>query len=137
MDSIIRKNQKGFTLIEVLTALLILTLLAISIPAILGPVATWICKARIETTAINYGASLLDELRSKPEKVNSLNAGKTAEEIGLVCESPVPGMTGQISYVQPRPSLPNLYEIILTITYSQAGQPGNLQLVTLIRKDPR
>jgi len=132
-----RHNQKGLTLIEVLTALLLLSLLAVSIPGIFGPVATWTCKARSETTGVNYAASLLDELRLQPDKIDELNIGKTAEELGLVCDSSYPGMTSQITRMQPQPSMPNLYDVMVTVTWLEGGQPHNLQLATLIRKEPR
>jgi prepilin-type N-terminal cleavage/methylation domain-containing protein len=132
-----RYDQKGLTLIEVLTALLLISLLAVSIPGIFGPVAIWTCKARSETSAVNYAASLLDELRLESEKIDEGNTGKTAEELHLVCTSSYPGMTGTITRMQPQQSMPNLYDVVVTISWFQAGQPQNLQLVTLIRKEPR
>jgi len=130
-------NQKGTTLIEVLTALLLLSLVSVSIPAIFGPAAQWIHKARVETTAVNYAASLLDELRSEPGKIDESNTGKTAEELSLVCASPYPGMTNLISRMQPQQSMPFLYDVMVTVSWSQGGQPHNLQLCTVIRKEQR
>lgn len=128
-------SQSGLTLIEVLAALLLLSLVSLSIPAIFGPAAQWISKARLETTAVNYAASILDELRSERGKINEFNNGKTAEELDLVCESPYPGMTGQITQMQPQASLPNLYDVRVTVSWSQGGQTHNLQLSTVIRKE--
>jgi prepilin-type N-terminal cleavage/methylation domain-containing protein len=130
-------DQKGLSLIEVLAALLLLSLLAVSIPAIFGPAATWVYKARTETAAVNYAASLLEELRSEPEKIDELNTGKTAEEVSLLTESPYPGMISQITRMQPQQTMPNLYDVMVTITWSQGGQPYNLQLSTVIRKEQR
>jgi len=132
-----RHGEKGFTLIEVLTALLLLSWLAVSIPAIFGPVATWVCKARTETTAVNYAASVLEELRSEPGKIDELNTGKTAEELSIGCGSPYQGMTSQITRMQPQQLMPNLYDVMVTVTWSEGGQPHNLQLRTVIRKEQR
>lgn len=128
-------RQKGLTLIEVLTALLLLSLVSLSIPAIFSPAAQWINKARIETWAVNYAASLLDELRCEPEKIDEVNCGKTAAELSLVCASPCPGMTGQISRMQPLPYAPLLYDIMVTVTWTQGGQMHTLNLSTVIRKE--
>lgn len=130
-------DQKGLTLIEVLTALLLLSLVSVGIPAIFGPPAQWINKARLESTAVNYAASLLDELRSERGKIDELNTGKTAEDLSLVSESPYPGMTSQITRMQPQQSMPNLYDVMVTVTWFQGGQAHNLQLSTVIRKEQR
>ena len=132
-----RHGEKGFTLIEVLTALLLLSWLAVSIPAIFGPVALWVCNARTETTAINYAASVLEELRSEPGRIDKLNTGKTAEELSLSCGSPYLGMTSQLTRMQPRQLMPNLYDVMVTVSWSQGGQPHTLQLGTVIRKEQR
>ena len=132
-----RHGEKGFTLIEVLTALLLLSWLAVSIPVIFGPVSIWVCKARTETTAVNYAASVLEELRSEPGKIDKLNSGKTAEELSLGCGSSYLGMTSQITRMQPQQLMPNLYDVMVTVTWSQGGQPHNLQLMTVIRKEQR
>lgn len=130
-------NEKGLTLVEVLAALLLLSCLAFSIPAIFGPVATWIAKARMETAAVNYAASMLEELRFEPEKLSRLNSGKTAEELGFGCDVPYTGMIGRISRMEPNSALPGLFEVTATVDWTQAGQPQSMQLVTLIRKEPR
>ncbi|MEA4923980.1 MAG: prepilin-type N-terminal cleavage/methylation domain-containing protein [Syntrophomonadaceae bacterium] len=132
-----RNNQKGLTLVEILAALLLLSWLAFSITAIFGPAATWIAKARLETTAVSFAASMLEELRAEPEKISPLDSAKTAGEMGLDCESPSAAMCGQIARMQPQPSLPGLYEVTATVEWYQAGQPQSLQMVTLIRKEPR
>lgn len=129
--------QKGLTLIEVLAALLLLALISASIPVIFGGAARWINQARMETTAINYGDSILDDLRSERDKLDQLNTGRNAEELSLGYGSPYPGMNGAITRMQPQVSLPNLYDVTLTITWSQAGQVHNLVLSTVIRKEQR
>lgn len=132
-----KDTQTGLTLIEVLAALLLLSLISASIPVIFGTAARWISQARMETTAVAYGVSILDNLRAEREKLDQTNTGKTAEKLYLGGASPYPGITGEITKMQPQLSFPNLYEVTLTITWFQSEQTHNLVLSTVIRKNQR
>ncbi|MDD4170614.1 MAG: prepilin-type N-terminal cleavage/methylation domain-containing protein [Syntrophomonas sp.] len=132
-----KNNEIGQTLIEILAALVLLSLLAGSILAVFSPVAHWMTEARQQTTAVNYAASILESLRSEPEKLDESNAGKSAQELGLSCASLSPDLTNEITRLEPLAAYPNLYDVMVTVEWAQGGENISLQLSTIIRRSWR
>jgi prepilin-type N-terminal cleavage/methylation domain-containing protein len=128
-------DQQGLSLIEVLASLVLLSLLAFSMLAIFSPVARWINAARHETTAVHYAAAILENLRSEREKIDPVNAGQTAQEIGLASVCPANGMVAEISLIQAQAAYPNLYDVQVTVTWTEGTVTQSLSLSTVIRKN--
>jgi prepilin-type N-terminal cleavage/methylation domain-containing protein len=61
-----RRNESGFTLVEVLVSVLVLALFASGITSLVGAAARAIVRARIETTAVLLAHRRLEQLRSLP-----------------------------------------------------------------------
>ena len=135
MAAIRKNNQKGLSLIEVLASLVLLSLLACGMLVIFSPAARWIVGARHETTAVYFAAAILENLRWERTKIDPLNSGKNAQEIGLNVASSAPGMVGEISLMQAMPYYPNLYDVMVTVTWMEGKVPRSLSMSTIIRKN--
>ncbi|MDD3364776.1 MAG: prepilin-type N-terminal cleavage/methylation domain-containing protein [Syntrophomonas sp.] len=132
----IHKNETGLTLIEVLASLVLLSLMTVSIMSAFTPAASWINKARRETTASNYAAAILEDLRSDRNKINNSNAGKSARDLFPAYGYPWAGMTDEITRLERQnPPYSNLYDVTVTVSWSEGTKTRSLQISTMIKKD--
>lgn len=127
--------QQGLSLIEVLASLVLLSLLALTGLAIFSPVARWISAARHETSAVYLAAAILENLRSEREKIDPVNAGRNAQEIGLTGVCPASGMVDEISLIRAQAACDDLYDVMVTITWPEGNATKSLSLSTVIRKN--
>ena len=74
-------QDEGFTLAEVLVALLVLSVLASSVAALLGTSAQTLRRTRLETTATLLAHGRLEQLRSLPWGFGSAHAPVSAEDL--------------------------------------------------------
>lgn len=124
-------NETGMTLLEVLVALVLLSLLASTVLAIFTPTTIWIKKARDETIAANYAFAILESLRADRGKLNGvINVDELIEEkppymeANIIRESGVDGFT-------------NLYKVTVIVKRTEDA-PETLPLLrmgTIIRKE--
>jgi Tfp pilus assembly protein PilV len=126
-------HENGSSLIEVLAALVLLSLVGFSLLVIFAPVACWIGEARHETSAAFYAAAILENLRSEREKVDPSNAGKTAQQLALAAVAAEPGLENVISRMEPRDTWSNLYDVTVTISWVAGVEVRSLNLSTIIR----
>lgn len=124
-------NEKGMTLLEVLVALVLLSLLASTVLAIFTPTTIWIKKARDETIASNYAFAILEDLRAHREKLNGV-----IDPDDLMAEKPV-DMEADIVGESEIDGFSNLYKITVTVTRTgdAPGNPPLAEMVTIIRKE--
>ncbi|MEA1962037.1 MAG: type II secretion system protein [Bacillota bacterium] len=123
-------NQKGFTLLEVLASLVLLGILSTSIVAIFIPAANWVQQARQQTTATNFAATVLENLRADPTQVKEENDEQTvnSQDYGFDEE-----MTATINIgkyddpLDPDDNLP-LFTVSVTVTDDKESEllPGGL-----------
>ncbi|PKM78582.1 MAG: hypothetical protein CVU90_00875 [Firmicutes bacterium HGW-Firmicutes-15] len=129
-------NETGLTLIEVLASLVLLSLMIVSILAGFTPAASWISKARRETTASNYATAILEDLRSDRSKIDNSNAGKTAQDLFPSYGYPWAGMKDKVTRLE-RQNAPfnNLYDITVTISWLEGNETRSLKMSTMIKKN--
>ncbi|MDD4802183.1 MAG: hypothetical protein PHF24_04490 [Syntrophomonas sp.] len=136
MISRIIKNERGLALLEVLAAMVLISLLTICIMSSFCSSANWVSKARHESAASSYAASILENLRAERSKINNSNAGQTAQELLPGCGYPWMGMTDKINRMQSRPAPYNhLYDITVTVYWREGVNMESRQLSTIIRKE--
>ncbi len=129
-------DETGLTLIEVLASLVLLSLMTVSILSAFTPAASWIGKARRETTASNYAAAILEDLRADRSKIDNSNVGKTAQELFPAYGYPWAGMMDEITRLEcQNPPYNNLYNITVTVSWLEGTKTRSLEISTMIRKD--
>lgn len=127
-------SDLGQSLIEILAALVIVCLLAGSLISVYSPVCLWISRSRWETAATNYAFAVLECLRSQPDQLEESNQGKSAQDLSLPCGEPDQNLSSELTWVQPLPDCPNLYDVEVSVQWNQGTEPGSIQMNTLIRK---
>jgi type II secretory pathway pseudopilin PulG len=129
-------NATGLTLIEVLASLALLSLMTVSILAAFTPAASWINKARRETTASNYATSILESLRSDRSKIDNSNEGKTAHYVFPDYGYPWAGMSDEITRLE-RQNSPynNLYDITVTVSWLEGSKTRSIKISTIVKKE--
>lgn len=130
-----RPGQEAMTFLEVLLALAIFTIISNVALAIFSTTTIWIKHSRYESTATYYAASLLEELREKPEKIKSVSLAEP-EVLGLgegYTPSIPPGISAQID-MEKVDALDRLYRIRITLSWYEGEHKQKLCLLTMIRK---
>lgn len=128
-------GQEAMTLLEVLLALVIFTIISNMALAIFSTATIWIKHSRYESTATYYAASLLEELREKPEKIKSVSMAEP-EILGLgegYTPAIPPGISAQID-MEKVDALDRLYRIRVTLSWYEGEQKQKLCLLTMMRK---
>lgn len=131
-----QEYEKGSTLLEVLLALIMLSVLTTTVLAIFSPTGLWICKARNETTVSNYAFALLEDLRDQRSLLHEAN-GISPEDLGLnqQYKPGVPaGITTRIS-MEVMSGFSQLYKVNISLGWSEGNQIREVNMATLIRKD--
>ncbi len=127
-------NDLGQSLVEVLASLVIMGLLVQSLLAVYGPVSLWVNHSRWENAASNYAFAILESLRLDRNKLESSNQGKSAEELGLNCCALNQTLSNELTIICPMADDPNLYEVEVSVTWNQGGEPKLTRMGTMIRK---
>ncbi|MDD2510225.1 MAG: hypothetical protein PHP26_08305 [Syntrophomonas sp.] len=129
-------GQEAMTLLEVLLALVLLTLIANVALAIFTTSAIWIKHSCHESTASYYAASLLEELREKTENIETVSLA-APEELGLgegYTPSIPPGISAKIDMERVN-DMDRLYRVRVTVCWDEGEEKRKLCLVTMIRKE--
>ncbi|MEN6326265.1 MAG: type II secretion system protein [Syntrophomonas sp.] len=130
-----RNLEKGTTLLEVLVALVILAVLTTAVLAIFMPTGLWISKARNETTAANYAAAILEDLRDQRSRLQTGNS-ISPEDLGLdqqyKPDFPV-GINASIS-MESMASYSKLYKVQVLVKWKEGIELRKITMATLMRK---
>ncbi|MGE5404882.1 MAG: type IV pilus modification PilV family protein [Candidatus Saccharibacteria bacterium] len=121
-------DQSGMTLIEVLASLVIITIVFMSVLSVFMSGMAWISGSSRRTEAVNYAASVIEELKAHPDMVK---AG--AGEVRSLCTglTPPDGIGAAWICREYRPEL-GLYSIEVDVYWSSGSHQQNEQLVTLV-----
>lgn len=133
----IKENSHGMTLLEVLVALILLSLITINILTIYITSSGSLNRARRETTASHYCFAVMENLR---ENRNVLTAGINHQlPLSLnIDETPYkpsdsPIMQAYIT-MNPRSDIGSTFDVIVTVEWLEGQQIRTLSMVTILRK---
>ncbi len=130
-----QNQEKGATLLEVLAALAILAILTTAVLAVFIPTGLWISKAGNETSAANYAAAILEDLRDQRSRLQTANS-ISPENLGLVQQYkpgfPV-GINAHIS-MEPMASYSKLYKVEVLVRWNEGTELCKITMATLMRK---
>lgn len=128
-------REKGTTLLEVLAALAMLAVLATTVLAVFTPTGLWISKARNETTAANYAAAILEDLRDQRSRLQPAD-GISPEDLGLTQpykpDFPA-GINARIS-VEQIAGYSRLYKVEVWVNWNEGTELREVKMATLMRK---
>lgn len=127
--------EQGTTLLEVLVALAMLAVLTTTVLAIFSPTALWISKARNETTAANYAAALLEDLRDKRSLLQAVN-DIAPEDLGLAqpYKPALPaGINARID-MEVMAGYGGLYKVEVSVNWSEGSEQREVKMTTLMRR---
>ncbi len=128
-------DKEAMTLLEVLLALAIFALISNITLAIMGTTSIWIKHSRNESIATCYAASLLEELRGKPEML--AEASQMGPEVLGLGEGYTPIGPLEIKArvdMEKLEAADKLYRVKITLSWDEGEQNKDLSLLTLIRK---
>jgi prepilin-type N-terminal cleavage/methylation domain-containing protein len=135
-DNRYKNNYQGMTLIEVLAALILLSILAVTLVGIFTPTASWIYGARKETTACNYAAAVLEDLRSNRAVLASGVTRQTPSSLSLdeteYKPADCPTMQAYIS-MSSRTESTAIFDIAVTVEWTEGSQTRSMKLMTIMR----
>lgn len=130
-----QNQEKGATLLEVLAALAILAILTTAMLAVFIPTGLWISKAGNETSAANYAAAILEDLRDQRSRLQTANS-ILPENLGLVQQYkpgfPV-GINARIS-MEPMAGYSKLYKVEVLVNWNEGTELCKITMATLMRK---
>ena len=135
-------TQRGFTLVEVLVALIVLTIGMLGIAALYLDTLRASRQALVRTQAVNLAADIADRIRSNRTVANAYDcAGACAagEGVGAMAIADInawrtavgaqlPGGTASITYTAALPNAPDIYVIALSWTEVGYANPLTYQL---------
>jgi len=132
-----RNDDRGITLIEVLATLIMLCILTVTMLGIFISTANWVNRARKDTTACNYGAAVLEDLRSNR---TALVSGVTRQIPSAVFldetnyrPTDSPTMQAYIS-MSSRTESASIFDITVTVEWKEGTQTRSLTMMTIMRK---
>jgi len=128
-------NEVGHSMVEILAAMVLMSLIAGSLLTAHGVVAAWLDCSWRETAANSYAVSIAECLRSQRHLLEESNSGCSAEELDLPCFLPDSGMEGRVTWIRPHPDNPRIYEVGITVSWEQRGAYRDVHLDTLIRQE--
>lgn len=135
MFALIKLEEHGLTLIEVLAVLVLVALLTSTVVVVYIPANMWLQQARFETAAIFYARSILENLRADKDKVNAGNQGKSADEIWADHKykpAQLSDLTSTID-IEKRPGeLSHLFNVSVTVNWTEGVKSRSLVLKTVI-----
>ena len=132
----LKKDEKGLTLIEVLIALVIFSLIAVSVVSMYIPAAMWVEKAGKETRALYYASGIIEDLRAHNGNLYEVTRTVPGDEnLNLNHGCKPDDMTAEITIdLRGDQGLNNLYEVTVTVSWFEQEIPDSLILATIIRK---
>ena len=130
-----RNREQGTTLLEVLAALAILAVLTTAVLAIFMPTGLWISKARNETTAANYTAAVLEDLRDQRSRLQIAN-GISPEDLGLdqQYKPDFPGGINACVNIELMAGFSGLYKVEVLVGWNEGTEQRMITMATLMRK---
>lgn len=136
-----RPSHAGFTLVEVLVALIVLSIGMLGIAALYLDTLRASRQALVRTQAVTLAADIADRIRSNRTTANAYDCGGTCEAdegVGLAVEdinawrtaveSQLPGGAASIVYAAAAPNAPDIYTITLSWTEVGYDDPLTYQL---------
>jgi type IV pilus assembly protein PilV len=136
-----RPSQAGFTLVEVLVALIVLSIGMLGIAALYLDTLRASRQALVRTQAVTLAADIADRIRSNRTTANAYDCGGTCEEdegVGLAVEdinawrtaveAQLPGGAASITYTAAAPNAPDVYIVSLSWTEVGYTDPLSYQL---------
>jgi len=134
----VKGNEAGFTLIEVMVALVLLCLVSISFFSAFTATGKWILKGGTDTVAGNYAHAILENLRSqRGSLLTTDHAGQTSADVLLPGHEYKPDYPDDINAVvdisQQEEPLSHLWNIAVTVTWTENGQTQEFTMHTIIR----
>lgn len=128
-------REQGAALLEVLAALAMLAVLTTMVWAVFTPTGLWISKARNETTAANYAAAILEDLRDQRSR---LQAADSISPVDLGLTQPYKpdfpaGINARIS-IELMTGLSRLYKVEVLVGWNEGTKLREVKMATLMRK---
>jgi type IV pilus assembly protein PilV len=137
-----RSSQAGFTLVEVLVALIVLSIGMLGIAALYLDTLRASRQALVRTQAVTLASDIADRIRSNRTIVNAYDcAGACAagEGVGAMAigdinawrtavEAQLPGGAASITYTAALPNAPDIYVVSLSWTEVGYANPLTYQL---------
>lgn len=130
-----RDREKGTALLEVLAALAMLAVLTTTVLAVFTPTGLWISKARNETTAANYAAAILEDLRDQRSRLQAADS-ISPEDLGLtqLYKPDFPaGINARIS-MEIMTGFSRLYKVEVLVDWNEGTELREVKMATLMRK---
>lgn len=131
---------RGMTLIELMVALVFLTLAAAIALNILVAAMAWNRLAADQTRAVAYGTEVMEELKVVPQRLPAL-AGETYSpalgnwsRLGIGVEGSSDGLMARVG-IEPYDAQAGLFEVRVEITWDFRGKQRKINLVTLMAGD--
>lgn len=112
-------NRKGFTLVELLAAILLLSIVAIAVMAIFHSSITNNQRAQLKNDAVNLAQSIIEEYRAR-DFTDLVNETGHSDRYEYIVE--VSDYEGEME----------IKEILITVMWEFRGTQSNVSLVTLI-----
>lgn len=124
-------DNKGLTLLEVLFALLLLSLMAVSGLGLFLTANLWINQGRQQTIASCYASSILEELRSKGQLESGQKQYLAADSEELNSDS-LQNMQAILS-INKRVDIEHLYDVSVELSWQEGSNSRSLILKTIMR----
>ncbi|HET7201963.1 MAG TPA: type IV pilus modification protein PilV [Steroidobacteraceae bacterium] len=128
-----RPSIRGFTLVEVLVALVVLTIGMLGIAALYLESVRANRTALYRTDAVNLAADMADRMRANRDPADAYDCGEpclaanggngqavTDLTAWLAAVTQLPGGTGAIAYTAATPTTPDVYTI--QVSWTEVGQ---------------
>jgi type II secretory pathway pseudopilin PulG len=129
-------DERGMSIIEVLATLILLCIVTITMLGTFAPTASWINTARKETTASNYAAAVLEDMRSNRSVLASGVTRQTPSALSLdeteYKPSDSPTMQAYIT-MSSRSESSLIFNITVTVEWIEGAQTRSLKLMTIMR----
>ncbi len=137
-----RNRQKGFTLVEVLVALIVLSIGMLGIAALYLESLRASRQALVRTEAVTLASDIADKIRSNRNPANNYDCGGTCdanEGVNAIAQADLnawrtavtatlPGGAADITYTAAAANAPNVYVISVSWTEIGYANPLSYQL---------
>lgn len=134
MVGVDKTMDEGFSLIEVMAAMLILSLLFISVNTSFVLPIKWGAHSRQETIACNLGNIVLEKFRFDTTKLDESNEGQTLSVMFPEIDTVGLEMDGEIVQMESWPDYPLLYTVVVRVFEVEGIDSKCWEFGTVIRK---
>lgn len=141
-------NQEGMTLVEVMAALVILSLLCVSMLGLYTSSQMWISKAGVRVQASEYAAAIMENIRARSEKLNSVtmtgspptatymdtdisHSAFSLSPLAMVVNDPA-RFTEQVKISPYSPGEHNLYSVTVTVSWVRGDKNDSYTLTSVV-----